>query len=464
MMMVRTAGHAKTHPETDARHVRRHVAISAAITALGGLLFGYDTGVVSGALLFVKKDFGGLSSFQQELVTSLLLVGAAIGALMAGRVADRIGRRPTVMITALVFIVGVLLAALTPTYPVLLIARVVIGLAVGAASAIVPLYIGEIVPPRVRGGLVSLNQLAITTGILVSYLIDYGLSSSGNWRLMFGLAVIPAAALLAGMSFQRESPHWLIRQGREDEARAVLRELRGAGDIEAEITEVREVSQRQGGTRELLSRNVRPLLYVGVLLAVFQQITGINTVIYYAPSLLQDAGFGNSAALLANVVNGAVNVGMTIVAVWLLDRAGRRPLLLAGTVGMAAGMVITALAFLGGSQLTGTLAIVAVLGLLVYTGSFAIGLGPVFWLLIAEIYPLKIRGAAMSVASMANWAANFLVTVSFLTLLNAISGVGVFFLFGFLTLVALAYFWRRVPETKGRSLQQIERDLAPARA
>jgi sugar porter (SP) family MFS transporter len=464
MMMVRTAGHAKAHPETDARHVRRHVAISAAITALGGLLFGYDTGVVSGALLFVKKDFGGLSSFQQELVTSLLLVGAAIGALTAGRVADRIGRRPTVMITALVFIVGVLLAALTPTYPVLLIARVVIGLAVGAASATVPLYIGEVVPPRVRGGLVSLNQLAITTGILVSYLIDYGLSSSGNWRLMFGLAVIPAAALLAGMFFQKESPHWLIRQGREDEARAVLRELRAPGDIEAEISEVREISQRQGGTRELLSRNVRPLLYVGVLLAVFQQITGINTVIYYAPSLLQDAGFGNSAALLANVVNGAVNVGMTIAAVWLLDRAGRRPLLLAGTVGMAAGMVITALAFLGGSQLTGTLAIVAVLGLLVYTGSFAIGLGPVFWLLIAEIYPLKIRGAAISVASMANWAANFLVTVSFLTLLNAISGVGVFFLFGSLTLVALAYFWRRVPETKGRSLQQIERDLAPARA
>ncbi|HUN33481.1 MAG TPA: sugar porter family MFS transporter [Trebonia sp.] len=464
MMMVRTAGHAKTHPETDARHVRRHVAIGAAITALGGLLFGYDTGVVSGALLFLKKDFGGLSSFQQELVTSLLLVGAAIGALAAGRVADRIGRRPTVMITALVFIVGVLLAALTPTYPLLLIARVIIGLAVGSASATVPLYIGEIVPPRVRGGLVSLNQLAITAGILVSYLIDYGLSSGGNWRLMFGLAVIPAAALLAGMFFQRESPHWLIRQGREDEARAVLGQLRDSGDIEAEISEVREIAQRQGGTRELLSRNVRPLLYVGVLLAVFQQITGINTVIYYAPSLLQGAGFGNSAALLANVVNGVVNVGMTIVAVWLLDRAGRRPLLLTGTVGMAVGMAVTALAFLGGSQLTGALAVVAVLGLLIYTGSFAIGLGPVFWLLIAEIYPLKIRGAAMSVASMANWAANFVVTVSFLTLLNAISGVGVFFLFGFLTLVALAYFWRKVPETKGRSLQQIERDLTTARA
>jgi sugar porter (SP) family MFS transporter len=422
---------------------------------------------VSGALLFVKKDFGGLSSFQQELVTSLLLVGAVAGALAAGRVADRVGRRPTVMGTAVVFIVGVLLAAFTPTYPVLLAARVIIGLAVGAASMVVPLYIGEVVPPRIRGGMVSLNQLAITVGILGSYLIDYGLSSTGNWRLMFGLAAIPAAALFIGIFFQQESPHWLIRQGRTDEARDVLRRVRevGGGDttsaIEDEIREVREVAglEERTSLKDLIAPRVRPLLAVGVLLAVFQQITGINTVIYYAPSLLQGAGFGNSAALLANVVNGAVNVGMTIVAIWLLDKVGRRPLLLAGTAGMAAGMTITALSFLGGEQLKGGLAVVAVLGLLIYTGSFAIGLGPVFWLLIAEIYPLRIRGAAMSIASMANWAANFVVTISFLTLLSAIGGVGVFFLFAFLTLIALAYFWRKVPETKGRSLQQIERDL-----
>ncbi|HXT88546.1 MAG TPA: MFS transporter, partial [Trebonia sp.] len=183
----------------DPRRVGRHVAVSAAITALGGLLFGYDTGVVSGALLFVKNDFGGLSNFQQELVTSLLLVGAVVGALLAGRVSDRIGRKFTVLITAVVFIVGVLLAAFTPTYPMLLVARIIIGLAVGSASMVVPLYIGEIVPPRVRGGLVSLNQLAITVGILSSYLIDYGLSGTGNWRLMFGLAAIPAAALFIGM-------------------------------------------------------------------------------------------------------------------------------------------------------------------------------------------------------------------------------------------------------------------------
>jgi sugar porter (SP) family MFS transporter len=459
MTMVRMAGRGV---EADPRRIRRHVAVSAAITALGGLLFGYDTGVVSGALLFVKNDFGGLSSFQQELVTSLLLVGAVLGALTAGRLADRIGRRVTVLITAVVFIVGVLLAAFTPTYPLLLIARIIIGLAVGSASMVVPLYIGEIVPPRLRGGLVSLNQLAITAGILVSYLIDYGLSGSGNWRLMFGLAVIPAAALFIGMLFQQESPHWLIRQGRDDEARAVLRRVRNEADIDAEIREVHEISQQQGSYRDLISPRVRPLLMVGVLLAVFQQITGINTVIYYAPTLLQGAGLGNNAALLANVVNGVVNVGMTIVAIWLLDKVGRRPLLLSGTAGMAVGMVVVGLSFIGGSQLHGALAIVAIIGLLVYTGSFAIGLGPVFWLLIAEIYPLRIRGAAMSVASMANWAANFVVTISFLTLLSAIGGVGVFFLFGFLTLVALGYFWRRVPETKGRSLQEIERDLVPA--
>jgi sugar porter (SP) family MFS transporter len=459
--MVRMAARAA---DTDPRRASRNVAVSAAITALGGLLFGYDTGVVSGALLFVKKDFGGLSSFQQELVTSLLLVGAVIGALGAGRVSDWIGRRLTVLITALVFIVGVLLAAFTPTYPTLLVARIIIGLAVGSASMVVPLYIGEIVPPRLRGGLVSLNQLAITVGILGSYLIDYGLSGTGNWRLMFGLAAIPAAALFLGMLFQKESPHWLIRQGREDEARDVLRRVRNDNDIDQEIREVHEISQRQGSYRDLISPRVRPLVVVGVLLAVFQQITGINTVIYYAPTLLQGAGLGDNAALLANVVNGAVNVGMTIVAIWLLDKVGRRPLLLTGTAGMAVGMVIVGCSFIGGSTLHGGLAIVAIAGLLIYTGSFAIGLGPVFWLLIAEIYPLKIRGAAMSVASMANWAANFVVTVSFLTLLSAIGGVGAFFLFGFLTLVALAYFWRKVPETKGRSLQEIERDLVPVRS
>src|ERR1019366_1017490 len=274
--------------------------------------------------------------------------------------------------------------------------------------------------------MVSFNQLAITSGILASYLVDYGLASSQNWRLMFGLAAIPAVLMFTGMLFQRESPHWLVAQGREDEAREVLRLVRD----EAEIAEVRELSGRRSSFREVLAPAVRHVMIIGVALAVLQQITGINTIIYYAPTLLSAAGLGNSAALLANVVNGAVNVLMTIVAIRLLDRTGRRPLLLGGTAGMAAGMIVVALTFgIGGSQLHGGAAYIAIAGLLLYTGSFAIGLGPVFWLLISAIYPVKIRGQAMSVATMANWGANFVVTISFLTLLSAIGNPGTFFLF-----------------------------------
>ena len=441
------------------------IGLTSGTAALGGLLFGYDTGVVSGALLYLKKEFGGLSSFQQELVTSLLLVGCMVGAFVGGRVADRVGRRPTLAVTALVFVAGVLLAAFAADFPMLLVARFIIGLAVGTSSMVVPLYIGEVAPARARGGLVSLNQLAITVGILAAYLVDYGLSGSGNWRLMFGLAAIPAGVLFIGMLFQKESPHWLIGQGRDEEARHVLERLRGPDDdIEEETEQVRQLGRHTSGLRELLKPQVRPALTMGILLAVFQQITGVNTVIYYAPTLLAGAGLGSSSAILAEVAVGGVNVLLTIVAVWLMDRVGRRPLLLIGTTGMLIGLVTVACAFLGGDHLTGSAAIVAIVGLMFFQGSFAIGLGPVFWLLIAEIYPLKVRGTAMGVATIANWGADFIVTISFLTLLNAISGVGTFLLFAFLTLVALIYFRIKVPETKGRSLQQIESELETAGA
>lgn len=436
---------------------QRAVVVTSAVTALGGLLFGYDTGVVSGALLFLQDSFGTLTAFDKELVTSLLLVGAAVGALGAGRLADRIGRRPTILATAAVFVAGVLGAALSQAFSMLVVMRFVIGLAVGSASMVVPMYIGEVAPPRVRGALVSFNQLAITSGILISYLVDYFLSSSRDWRLMFGLAAIPAVLLFVGMLTQAESPQYLANAGRTDDARRVLRRLRPPEDVEDEMESLRRSSERQVGGRQLLSPRLRKMLVLGVLLAVFQQVTGINTIIYYAPTLLHDAGFGNGAALLANVVNGGVNVGMTIVAIRLLDRVGRRTLLIAGTSGMAVALVAVALAFaFGGAHLQGSAAVVGIAGLLVYTGSFAIGLGPVFWLLIAEVYPSRVRGAAMSVATLANWAANFVVTVSFLTLLGAITNVGTFFLFAALTVVALAYFIFRVPETKGMRLDDIE--------
>ncbi len=457
------------HTRRRANSPGRAVVWLAAITALGGLLFGYDTGVVSGALLFLKNDFPHISALQKELVTSFLLAGAAMGAIGAGRVSDRIGRQRTILITATLFMAGVLAAAFSPAFAVLLAAQVVIGLGVGSASMVVPMYIGEAAPSRFRGALVSFNQLALSTGILVSYLVDYSLSGAGNWRLMFGLACIPATALFIGMLFQPESPAWLITRGRLDDARRVLSRLRPPAEVDSELASMLRSGQRQDArARELLRPALRPALLLGVLLAVFQQITGINTVIYYAPTLLNNAGLGSSAALLANVANGVVNVGMTIVAIRLLDRAGRRVLLITGTCGMATALLTIALIFLtSGPQLSTTAALAAVAALFVYIGSFAIGLGPVFWLLISEIYPVRVRASAMSAAACANWGANFLVTISFLTLLNAITNAGTFFMFTFLTVLALIYFWRRVPETKGLQLDDISADTAgrqPAQA
>jgi sugar porter (SP) family MFS transporter len=441
--------------------VGRAVVWTAAITALGGLLFGYDTGVVSGALLFLHTSFGNLSSFDKELVTGLLLVGAAVGAFGSGRLSDLMGRRPVILITAAVFVVGVLGAAFSPTFWFLVAMRFVIGLAVGSASMAVPLYISEVAPPRVRGALVSFNQLALTTGILVAFLVDFWLSSSADWRLMFGLAAIPAVLLFAGMLTQAESPVWLVTHGQIDSARNVLVRVRSSDhDIEGEIEEIRGLSSSETSYRELLRPDVRKLVVMGVVMAVLQQVTGINTVIYYAPTLLHQAGLGNSASLLANVGVGIVNVGMTVVAIRLIDRVGRRVLLVGGTIGMTIALFVVAANFaIAGSSLGTTAAIVAVASLVIYTGSFAIGLGPVFWLLISEIYPARIRGKSMSVATIANWGANFVVAVSFLTLLNAISNAGTFLLMGILSLVAVVYFWRRVPETEGRTLEEIEREM-----
>jgi SP family galactose:H+ symporter-like MFS transporter len=450
--------------EVDERRepVGRAVVWTAAITALGGLLFGYDTGVVSGALLFLQTSFGNVSSFDKELVTGLLLVGAAVGAFASGRLSDRIGRRPVILLTATVFVIGVLGAAFSPELWVLIAMRFVIGLAVGSASMAVPLYISEVAPPRVRGALVSFNQLALTMGILIAFLVDYALSSSAAWRLMFGLAAIPAVLLFIGMLTQAESPVWLVTHGRMEEARRVLVRVRSKDhDVNGEIAEISALGERTSSYRELLRPDVRKVVVIGVLLAVFQQITGINTVIYYAPTLLHQAGLGNSASLLANVGNGIVNVGMTVIAIRLIDKVGRRVLLIGGTVGMAVALFVVAAAFaVSGNTLGHTAAIVAVASLAVYTGSFAIGLGPVFWLLISEIYPARIRGKSMSIATIANWGANFVVAISFLTLLNTISNAGTFFLLGFLSLTAVAYFWKKVPETEGLTLEEIERDMS----
>jgi len=447
----------------------RFVLIAAAVAAIGGSLFGYDTGVISAAILFIRPAFG-LSTTQVELVVSAVLIGATIGAITSARLTDTLGRRVILLLAAASFSVGAIGSALSPNVVLLVSSRLVIGLAIGVASYAVPLYISELAPPSARGWLVSLNQLAITVGILVSYAVAYAFSADGAWRWMLGLALVPAVALAIGVALLPDTPRWLVRDGKVDDARRVLRRLRPPNDVEPELANIESSLHKQaGGWVQLLAPSVRMALIVGIGLAIFQQVTGINTVIYYAPTIVQLAGIPSaSGAILATAGIGVVDVLMTLVAMLLLDRLGRRPLLLGGMVVMGVALGILGLAF----RLIGVLdnvAAVSLVSLMVYVGAFAIGLGPIFWLLLSEIYPLQARGLAMGVATTANWAANLLVSLTFLSLTGALGVSTTFWLYGLLTVVALIFVYRLVPETKGRTLEEIQdfwhkHDVVPAQS
>jgi MFS transporter, SP family, sugar:H+ symporter len=347
----------------------------------------------------------------------------------------------------------------------LIVMRLIGGLAVGAASLTVPLYLAEMAPARIRGALSSLNQLMIVIGILAAYIVNYTLAEAEAWRWMFGAAFVPAMILLVGMIFMPETPRWLVRKEREDEARQVLRRTRHESEIEDEIEEIRridELEDREGaGLRDLLAAWVRPALIVAVGLAVFQQIIGINTIIYYAPTTLTNVGFGDAAAILANVGIGAVNVAMTLVAIYLIDKIGRKPLLLAGLVGMVSSLTVLGIAslVLPEPEGIGAVGIVTLVCLAVYIASFAATWGPVVWVMLPEVLPLKIRGTAMGVAVILHWLANFTVSLTFPVLLEAI-GIGLLFLgYAVIGVAALLFVRTLVTETKGRSLEQIESAL-----
>jgi SP family galactose:H+ symporter-like MFS transporter len=443
---------------------RRFVRVAAAITATGGLLFGYDTGVISGALLFITKDFAPLSSFLQGVIVSVLLVGAVTGAIAGGPLSDRLGRRPVVLLAAIIFAVGAIAAALAPNVLILIFARFILGLGVGLASLIVPLYIAEIAPPDTRGALVSLNQLMITIGILLSYIVGVAFTPIEGWRYMFAVAVIPALILGIGMFTLPESPRWLVKNGKLDKARSVLLLSRVEAGVETEMQQMEEIErierqQAQVGYKELLAPWIRPALIVGVGLAIFQQITGINTVIYYAPTILEKVGFSAGGAIAATALGvGAVNVGFTILAVYIVDRVGRRPLLLIGLIGMIVSLGLLGVVFSLGAT-SGAAGLLATVCLALYIASFAISLGPIFWLMISEIYPLNMRGSAMSIAALCNWGSNFIVALIFPVLLATFGGAGSFWLFAALGIVAWIFVYFMVPETKGRTLEEIEADL-----
>lgn len=431
------------------------VILTASIAALGGLLFGYDTSVISGAMLFFQHTFH-LTDVQLEWAVSAVLLGAMAGSALGGRLTDLWGRRPVLMATGVGFGIFSVWTGLSTGLPTFVIARFLVGCCIGVASLVTPLYISEMAPAKIRGGLVSLNQLAITVGIGVAYVVDYALAGAKDWRMMFASAVVPAVVLVVGMIFLPESPRWLAKVGRLAEALTNFRRLGREQEAQIELADVERVLHEETGRFwDLFKPGFRTAVWIGIGLAILQQITGINTIIYYAPDILTRAGYSSAkAAILATVTIGIVNILTTVLAIFLVDRVGRKPLLLVGTAGMAAS-----LAFIGYSFAQQAKGVGVFIGVLVYIFFFAVSLGPVVWLMIAEIYPTKIRGVGMSVATFVEWGANFVVAVTFLSLLNWAGAVHTFWLFAVLSVLGLIFCWLVIPETKGKSLEQIEEDF-----
>jgi sugar porter (SP) family MFS transporter len=438
------------------------------VTFLAGLLFGYDQGVISGALPLLQKDLD-LSTLESEIVTSWVTLGALVGALVAGGTADRIGRRYTAVVAGVLFALGALVEAVAPGAGMLTVGRVVTGLGVGFASVVAPLYAAEMAPKWLRGRFVSTYQLAITVGILFAYLADDALTGSDRWRLMFGLAVIPGVALVIGFLVMPESARWLLKMGRRDEARVSLLKVDGPEIADGELAQIEKdlVAEEQEGQAswgEVMAPSLRRALWVGIGLAVLQQVTGINAIIYYANEIFAEAGFttAEQQAKATLWAVGVVNVLATLIAVAWVDKFGRRPLLLTGLVGMTVSLGAVGLSFaaLENTAETATSTtvggIVTVLALVVFIASFAFSMGPIVWTLISEIYPNRVRGRAISVATAANWLAAFLVAQFFLSLVDAIGESTTFFLFAALCVVSFVFVWRLVPETKGRSLEEIQ--------
>jgi sugar porter (SP) family MFS transporter len=453
--------------EASARRARRNVVLTAAIAGLGGLLFGYDTGIIAGALLFIKGDFH-LGSFAQGLVVAAVPIGAVGGAAISGPAADTYGRRLMILLAAAVFIVGALISAAAPGVGLLVGGRVVIGVAIGLASAAAPVYISEVAPPESRGRLVSFFQLAVTIGILVAYLVGLAFNGIEGWRWMLGLGCVPALGLAFGMLRMPQSPRWLVMHGDAYAARATLAKIRvdDPDTIDRELEEIAEsLDDKPGAWSDLLQPAVKAALVVGVGLAVLQQVTGINTVIYYAPTIIEFTGVNSSAgSILAAVGVGIINVAFTVLALRLLDRAGRRTLLMIGVSGMTISLLALGAAFVGGGG-SPLASVVAILSLMAYVASFAISLGPIFWLLNAEIYPLKVRSKAAGLGTMANWTFNFIVSLTFLLLIEALGRPGAFWFYAAIGVLTLVFCWKLVPETKGEPLEEIEAEFeARARA
>jgi SP family arabinose:H+ symporter-like MFS transporter len=432
----------------------------AAVAATAGLLFGFDIAVINGAIVFIRDQFH-LSRVSTEVATSSLLLGGAIGAAFAGVLSDRYGRRRILMYSAILFAVSSIGAGLPHALPGFVAARLLAGVATGTASMLAPIYIAENSPPEIRGRLVTFNQLAIVIGILLAYFVNWGLAAAGpqGWRWMFAAAAVPAVLLWIGLRFVPESPRWLVKQGNRKEALRVLQKLL-ADDIKAE-SEMQSISlaieEEKSSHLRWHSPALRRPLLIAVTLAVLQQICGVNTVLYYGSLIFSTQTHSSvSSAVGLNVLIGVVNLVGTLVAIALLDRLGRKPLLLS-----SAGLMAIALIFLGFAfRMTHLSASLVLPWMLAYIFAFAIGLGPGIWLLMSEMFPTVVRGQMMGVATVALWLASLLLTSTFLSLLQAIGPSGTFWLYAGICVLTVFFILYAAPETKGKTLEEIEKLLS----
>lgn len=434
-----------------------YVSLASLVAATSGLLFGFDIAVINGALLFLRQQFA-LNEIQTEFAASSLLAGCVVGAGAGGWFSDRFGRKKVLLFSAALFALSSVGAALPRNLTEFTLARLAGGLAIGVASLLAPLYIAEVAPPHMRGRLVSLNQMAIVTGILLAYIVNWSLAWIGPdaWRWMFAVAAVPSLLFLVALFFVPESPRWLTEQGREDEARHVLARVSGDERAAIELAAIREVIAEESGTlMELLQPGYRRALALAVALAILQQWTGINTVLFYGSVILKEHVGGQSAstAIGANVLVGLVNFCSTIVALFLIDRLGRRPLLIFSSGVMALGHAGLAVAFLLPSP---PLFLIVPL-MLLCAASFAVGLGPGVWVVLSEIFPTRIRGRAMAIATVALWVACVILTFTFLSIASALGPSGAFSIYGVMCLITVWVVWRLTPETKGHTLEEIER-------
>jgi SP family galactose:H+ symporter-like MFS transporter len=461
------------------------VIVIAAIASTGGLLFGFDTGVISGALPFLKESWD-LTTNQQEIITTAVLVGAVLGALGSGRITDIVGRKKVIIVCSIIFALGSILTGAASSMWFLAASRVILGIAIGISSFAVPLYISEISPVKARGALVSSFQLMITIGIVASYFSDLYFADEANpfsWRWMFYVGVFPAIILFIGMIFLPETPRFLIGKGRDEEGRKVLSKIEDPELVESSIANIKEeiaVDQDSVGFKELFSKTWRVPLFIAIGIMFVQQFVGINTVIYYAPTLFLIAGFeGARAAIVATISVGIVNVASTVVAMFLIDKIGRRKLYFIGVTGIMISLTALGLFFFMKDDLGDSLRWVIVGTVLIYIVFFAISLGPLGWLIISEIFPLKIRGVGMSVGALSNWFFNGIVAFTFLKLAWLFTGegmaitktvvkegkeviesdpnpAGAFLLYAGIAIIGLIWGYKYIPETKGISLEKIE--------